>query len=357
MSLKQLSELTGFSKSTVSRVINAHPYVSPEAVQRVQNVIAELNYRHRPRRVRRKNQTASEGALKKKALTAFALVVTDIRSSSYSSLIHGFDKVAGEVGHQVITCNSADDVYRQADIVLRLLDKGVAGVALNPAAGLPAPLYQMRRLHASGIPVVFLHRGICGFKAPLIRLPYDQVAAMAAEQMVARGHRRIALFLLSRAEGKAIYETELRKALDEYAVGSPGRLTVHYGSSAAGDWEEYEGDVEGALKELLEMPVEDRPTAIFTPWEPTAKLIYLRLTKWGYDVPADISVVTEGDSFRGDALSRQLTGVTLDESQAGGLAARLLDEMCQGARSLQDQQQFTIQIGWHEGQTLGGGVG
>ncbi len=59
----------------------------------------------------------------------FALVVPETLEAFYPSLLHGFEAAAGDVHHQTIICNTGNDVGRQADVVLQLLDKEVGGVA------------------------------------------------------------------------------------------------------------------------------------------------------------------------------------------------------------------------------------
>ena len=47
MSVIEVAKVAGVSKSTVSRVINDHPSVSPEALRLVHEAIEQLNYRPR----------------------------------------------------------------------------------------------------------------------------------------------------------------------------------------------------------------------------------------------------------------------------------------------------------------------
>ncbi len=48
----------------------------------------------------------------------------------------------------------------QGDIILQLLDKRVAGVALLPPTVGKTPEYHFRQLQNQGIPIVMLHRGV-----------------------------------------------------------------------------------------------------------------------------------------------------------------------------------------------------
>lgn len=48
LTLKQIAELAGVSRSTASRVLNDHPGVRPEVRERVLQVIHEQDYRPDP---------------------------------------------------------------------------------------------------------------------------------------------------------------------------------------------------------------------------------------------------------------------------------------------------------------------
>ncbi len=48
LTLQQIAELAGVSRSTASRVINGHPHVRPDVRERVWQVINEQGYRPNP---------------------------------------------------------------------------------------------------------------------------------------------------------------------------------------------------------------------------------------------------------------------------------------------------------------------
>ena len=48
LTIRQIAQLAGVSRSTVSRVLNDHPSVSPETREQVLQVIAETGFRPDP---------------------------------------------------------------------------------------------------------------------------------------------------------------------------------------------------------------------------------------------------------------------------------------------------------------------
>src|SRR5689334_12474313 len=65
-----------------------------------------------------------------KSLRVFALVLPELRGGYYPSIIRTFEEEADKLNYQVMNCNSGNDIRKQADIVLQLIDKQVAGVAM-----------------------------------------------------------------------------------------------------------------------------------------------------------------------------------------------------------------------------------
>ena len=105
----------------------------------------------------------------------FALVVIETHTGFYPSLLRGFDAAADEVKHRTIVCGTDDNVERQGDIVLQLLDQKVGGVAINPTNHRPTPAYHIRQLQANSVPVVFLFRRVEGITAPVLAIPFAEV--------------------------------------------------------------------------------------------------------------------------------------------------------------------------------------
>ena len=125
-------------------------------------------------------------------LHVFALLVPEMTSGYYPSLLASFEEAAMGTHNQVIAVSTRDDAYRQADSLLQLIDKRVSGIALVPATNPPTPPYQIRQVQAQRIPVVLCHRPVTGVRAPLLAFNGRDVGRRAAGAMLKRGHRRVA---------------------------------------------------------------------------------------------------------------------------------------------------------------------
>lgn len=350
MSITKVAKLAGVSTATVSRVMNDAPNVSPDAVRSVLQVVKELKYQ--PRRSHKRSQQPQD--VPARNLAALALVMPEVRAGFFPSLIQSFDAAATEVSHQVLMCNTDNSSAKQADVILHLIEKRVAGVALMPTTVGPPAAHQVRHLQSAGIPVVLLHREIEGADAPLVEMPYEEIGHRAGQAMIAAGHRRTAAFFSHDSAVTRKYEQGFRRSLAEQGWELPPDA-VHFGSSSLGAaaCDEHDAGMESAVKRLMTLPPGQRPTALFVPWESDAELIYFTLVSLGIRVPEDVSLITFGSSWRGSAICRRLCAITIDENEVGRMAAKLLIGMARDRKLRASQERHMIPLYRHQGQTLG----
>ncbi len=304
------------------------------------------------RRMQGKGTFVHEQALERfsQGLAVFALMLPETQTGFYPSLQRSFDAAAVEVHHQLLICNTGNNVDRQGNIILQLLDKQVAGVALVPVTQPPTPAYQLRQLQKAGIPVVFCHRRVEGINAPLLAIPFHEIGRFVARHLVELGHRRVAFFAPQRTASSSAYEAGLRAGLAEGRAQVPDGC-VFYGFDGKVNPAEYESEIVSALQHMLDH--EDRPTAIFSSFDSLAELIYLSLEKFGLRVPDDISIIGLGGVSRSSPMMRRLTSATVDEVEIGRLAAQLLDQMRRGQIPMDNSVTHVAPIGLSDGQTLG----
>ena len=317
----------------------------------VRQALAELERSGLIRRVRGSGTFVHESAVErlKSGLDIFALVIPDTRGGFYPSLQRGFHGASVQRQNQVIVCDTDNDLFRQADSLLQLMDKKVAGVAIVPTTVPPTPAHQLRPLHERGIPIVFCHRRVEGIHAPLVSFSAVEVGKMAARAMLERGHRRVAFFAFQRAGLGSQYETGFRDALSSGGGKLPDEFICY----------DYSLRVTAAHDDFLKLNLrrildgEIRPTAIFCPFDSEAESVYLLLAQMGIKVPNDISLISFGGAWREGALTRRLSAVTVDEEELGQHAVQLLDQMRRREKPLNDSTEIIMPLSWAQGETLG----
>lgn len=350
MSFLEIAKVAGVSTATVSRVLNHSSKVDPALAAAVHSAVDELNYKHTPRR--RRSVRGPEVARQRRS-EVFALIGPDTQTAFSQSLQHGFGSAADEINHRIMVCSTSNDVHKQADIFLQLMDKNVAGVALIPGLGGLPPTHQIRQLQAVGVPVVLLHRSVEGVSAPLIELRGDRIGRMAGEAMAKHGHRVVAYIAPNRLGLAPIYEESLRRALAQHGGELPVDC-VDYGDLnlfTAEEFLRYGASLQEKLETLMNR--QPRPTAIFTSFETIAEGVYLGLQQMGLRIPEDVSLVTFGDKHRRGLIGCRLDSITAAEAQAGRLAAQWLDQMCRGERDIDNGEVQLVDLTFSAGATLG----
>jgi LacI family transcriptional regulator len=237
-----VARTAGVSLKTVSRVVNDEPGVGEATATRVRRAIDSLSYRPNDmaRNLRRRQRTSSVG-----------LLIEDVRNPFFSSLARAVEAVALAHGHLVIVGNSDEDPGTERKLIGTLLDRRVSGLLVVPAGSDHAYLGHELAL---GTPVVFMDRPVGTVQADTVLLDNAGGGRIAAEHLLARGHRRIGLVgdprtVYTVGERVAGFTAQLAEAgvsLDESLI----RLGVRDVLEA-----------EGATRDLLSRS--DPPTAIF----------------------------------------------------------------------------------------------
>ena len=286
----------------------------------------------------------------RQGLEVFAMVTPETKSAFYPSLLDGFENATSRLHHQTMIGNSRNDLDVQARIVLQLLDKQVAGIAMVPVAGHPTPPYQIRQLQQRGIPIVFCHRSVEGIDAPMQSIPFYDMGRKAGDAIIGQGHRRVAVFYYHAAQSPQPMVKGLQDSVRAGGGQMPDefRCLLPFGSPELGKHEE---EIFETLESICRRP--DRPTAIMCSFDNLAELLFLQLGRLGLRVPEDISLMGFGGAERRGAIQRQLTSIAVDEEQVGRRAVELLDEMRSGKRAITDNEKIIIPLVITDGRTLG----
>jgi LacI family transcriptional regulator len=300
--MRDVAVLAGVSLKTVSRVINAEPGVAAATAERVEAAIAELRFqRNDLARSLRQGRTSS----------TLGLVIEDVANPFYSAIAQAIESAARDRGYLLITASCEEDPERERELVQALLRRRVDALLLVPAAR------DHSYLDTDETPVVFLDRPPVGLDADCVLLDNLGGARRAVEHLLAHGHQRIALIadpdrLFTAHERVAGY----RQALD--AAGVPIREElVRLGSHDS-------AQAEAVVRELLALPHDRRPTALFA-GNNRNTVGALRALR---DADAPVALVGFDDFELADLLGT--TVVCHDSGNLGTHAAELAFERLQG---------------------------
>lgn len=170
------------SVSTVSRVINSEPKVSPDALERVQAAIRDLDYVSSPSARALRSGSASR---------TWGLLVNDILSSFTGSLIDNLDRAAQRRGCTLLVSTTGKELAREERLVREMVARGVDGLFLTAASGSRG----INTHHDIDVPFVFLDNVPSGAtRGDVVTFDYYSAVEQMVEDFVRAGHRRIAFF-------------------------------------------------------------------------------------------------------------------------------------------------------------------
>jgi len=242
VSVRDVAQTAGVSVGTVSNVLNHPERVSPQTVERVQAVIAELGFvRNDAARQLRAGRSRSIG-----------LVVLDIGNPFFAEVARGAEARAAEAGMTVLLGNSDESADRERAHLELFREQRVNGVLVTPTTD---DIALLRALRDGGVPVILVDREVEGETFGSVAVDDVEGGRLAASHLLEIGRRRLAFV----GGPQSIRQVADRLAGARAAVaGQPDAalevverpaLTVLHGRAAG--------------EEILARPREQRPDAVF----------------------------------------------------------------------------------------------
>lgn len=183
MSIVEVAKLAGVSPATVSRVINAHPSVTPTTADAVRRAIADLRFRPARRRPPNPMRSPISARATSIAFVMFGASGTQ-RAPAFENLLRGVSMGAQKNGIE-LSFAYASDVSRVPSVVT---DRKIEGLILHGAKPDPSVVARLQTL-----PTVWVmanrHRPLWGDQV----MPDNTgVGDIAARYLTGRGHRNVA---------------------------------------------------------------------------------------------------------------------------------------------------------------------
>ncbi len=242
--MRDVAEMSGVSLKTVSRVINAEAGVATATAARVGDAIAALGFQRNDLARSLRHGLSS---------STLGLVIEDFANPFYALIAQAVETAARERGCLLITASAREDSERERELVGALVGRRVDALLIVPAGPDQRYAESLRGRTA----FVYIDRPPGGLKADTVLLDDGGGARRAVEHLLARGHRRIACV----ADHRGIYTARERVAGYTAALGAAGVALIpeliRPGSPDAAHGER-------TVSELLDLPPECRPTAIFS---------------------------------------------------------------------------------------------
>ncbi|GLI00771.1 LacI family DNA-binding transcriptional regulator [Phytohabitans aurantiacus] len=304
-SIRQVAEAAGVSMSTVSNVLNNPDVVTVDTRRRVEDAMATVGY------VRNGAARQLRGA----PSVTVGCVLLDSANLFYAQVARGMEDRLADAGCMAIVCSTDVRVERETRALQMLEELGVRGVLLSPVS---SRLDAAVELAGRGTPVVLVDHPGAGTRLCAVTVDDVRGGELAAEHLVAQGHRRIAYLrteadlpsLVGRAEG-------LRRGLAAAGLDVPWALVGVPVPPPAGVVE-----AEAAVARVL--AAEPRPTAVVCFNDMAAVGVMRGLHAAGVDIPGGMSVLGYDDVVFASELAPALTTIRQPTHELGRAAAELL---------------------------------
>jgi LacI family transcriptional regulator len=304
--LFDVARRAGVSTSTVSRVLNDHPYASSQARQSVEKAIAELGYqRNEIARSLRTNSTLTAG-----------LIVTELQNEVFASIAHGAEGVLSASNRVLIVGSSGGVIESEARIVAELLRRGVDGLILALVDERSHLVED--QLAQSDVPVVLIDRDAPGIVADRVLTGHSAGVREAVDDLRQHGHTAIALIAppTNVRPGREVYAA-FTSAMGDDRLTKLGPLTADFGDTA--------------MRELLnERP---GPTAVLISGTQVLVGVLTALQDMAVQVPQDLSLISYDDSAAARFYNPPISVLVRDTALIGRTAAELLLERIDQSRS------------------------
>ncbi|KAF0236283.1 MAG: transcriptional [Prolixibacteraceae bacterium] len=316
-SLKDLAEELGISISTVSRALKNNPMISPELTIKIQELAAIKNYIPNP---------LAMGLLKQQT-KMIGVIVPDLVTHFYSSIISGMEEVAKEKGYYIIIASSNESLEKEKESVNNLLKSRVEGLIVCISQQTNS-FEHFEILIKNEIPLVFFDRVVESLEVPSVTVDGAEAAKNVTRHFYENGCRRIAY--ISGPEHLNISKNRKEgylKGLQECGLKLIPDLLVECNLNAE--------EATLATRKLLSL--NQIPDAIFGINDTIAFAAMKEIKKHKLPIPDDIALVGFTDEFHSTVVEPALTSVTHPTLQMGREAARLFFECIEKGKSFAEK--------------------
>jgi LacI family transcriptional regulator len=307
--IREVAILARVGVMTVSRVINDHPSVKPSTRKKVLAAIAELGYK----------QNEAARLLKGHRARMIGLIVPDLSDAFFAACAHTVQHIAR--AHDLMTLvvaseRDADLEVRQAELMASRMVSGLLIVTSTKEGN-----ERLRRLQASGLPIVAFDRPLAGLESDSVVVENRAGAEEAVAHLIAHGHKRIACA----GYDQEVYTINERIRGYEYQMHlAKLKPQVGLGLLKQEDVKRWVDDVFGS---------KNPPTAIFGLNHRTSIYVLQALTERNIKIPEQVAMVGFDDFELSSVIRPSLTTVAQSPVELASRSMSLLLQRIRGFQS------------------------
>ncbi|MEN9918907.1 MAG: hypothetical protein RL662_1343 [Bacteroidota bacterium] len=315
ISLKDLAIELGVSISTVSRGLKNSPEIGIEMRDKIKALAKKRNYRPNPFAM----------SLLKNSPRIIGIIVPDIVTHYYSSIISGISDVARLNGYSTIITSSYEQYELEKNCLEDLINIRVEGV-IACLSQQTTDYTHFEVLKEQNIPLVFFDRICLKNKFSSVITNNVESAQMATEHLLKTGSKRIGF--IGGANHLEIVKQRKHgylQALRDHKIPIEKELVFCERIT-------YQAGYKGACQ-LLSLP--NRPDAILGMTDSLAFGAMKAIKEHNLRIPEDVALIGYTDELHSDYVDPPLTAVTHQTYKMGETIGQLLLKQIKGSNKVE----------------------
>lgn len=298
--IKKIAEIAGVSVSTVSRVLNNHPYVSDKKRQEILAIIEELNY----------TQNVNAIHLVRGKTNVIGVLLPHVNDQYYSAIIEGISKETVKKNYNMMLCQTNYSAEKELEILHMLKMKKLDGVIICSRMNDCETIEEYTKFG----PIVTCEE-IESRSISSVHIDHYKVFSQGMKYVIENGHTHIGYCIgrnhsVNSQKRKQAYNEALQeismKPRDEWKFTE--LFTVEDGREVIRDW--------------VNMSV--KPTAFLVSCNPIAAGMVTEAKKHGIRIPEDLAIIGCDDQEVADVLG--ITTIAHSSKAVGTKAFEMLYE-------------------------------
>ncbi len=314
LTLEDIAQLSGFSKSTVSRVINGDPNVSTTTRESIMEVVNKYNFQ--PNMAARGLAAGKTRVLGLVVPQGIGVIFTD---PFFSLLIQGVSSTCNASDYSVMLWLAEPEYERQ--MISKILYNGIVDGIIVSSMLCNDPI--IAALSQGRLPFLLIGRHPTNPSINTVDVDNLNGARQAVRHLALSGRKRIAT--ITGPQGMAVGQDRYQGYLDglkDHNLSQKPEWIVE------GDFTENSGY--SAMQKLLTQ----KPDAVFVASDPMAIGALRAIAEAGLNTPQDIAIIGFDNNPQASHAVPSLTTVCQSTQQLGALAAETLIDIIQNPSNL-----------------------
>lgn len=306
--IEDIASRLGVSKMTVSRALRGVGGLREGTRQRVLEAAKEMGYR----------PNSSAKAVRNGRFGSIALLASSVqhRGNVLSGAVEAIQDVLAELDYRLTLARLPDEKLTSEEYVPQILrELSADGILISYIQHIPDRLVQLVRDYR--VPAVWMNTK---WETDCVH-PDDREAAQRATQYLLRlGHRKIAYLDFSHDRNP---DNDHYSAFDRFEGYAAAMTQVGLAAQQLGPVAEIPpGQRFEAARQALSQP--DRPTAIITYSQAHANFVAMAALEQGLRIPQELSIMSFCDVRSISMMGRPMTAMVLPEPEIGKCAVEML---------------------------------